>query len=62
MKYESSPIASMVSWYTLAHSVLLVDPSYFLMVDGLRFGGQMTFLKSRENGLITPVSQPLISE
>jgi hypothetical protein len=61
MTYESSPAASMVSWYTSSHLVGLVDPSYFLIPNGLKFSGHPTLLKSREKGLI-PLHYVLLSE
>jgi hypothetical protein len=49
-------VASMVS------SVGLVDPSYLSTADGLKLGGHITFVKSRENDLIPPESQALYGE
>jgi hypothetical protein len=48
MTYESPPIASMASWYTLSHLVRLVDPSYFSIPNGLKFIGHRTLFKSQE--------------
>jgi hypothetical protein len=48
MMYESPLVASMVNLYTLRHSVGLVDPSYFSILDVLKFRGQLTLFKSQE--------------
>jgi hypothetical protein len=44
-------MASMVSCYTLSHSAGLVDVSYLLIPNGLKFRGQLTLFKSREKAL-----------
>jgi hypothetical protein len=40
----------------------LVDPSYFLISDGLKFKGQHTLFKSREKVLIPPSFRPPMGE
>jgi hypothetical protein len=47
----------MASSYTSSNSAGLVDPSYFLIPDGLKFRGQHTLFKSWENAL-TPTLLP----
>jgi hypothetical protein len=54
MTYESSPVASVASRYTLSHSARLVDPSYFSIPDGLKLTGHRTHFKSREYALTPP--------
>jgi hypothetical protein len=48
MTYESPSIASTSRRYTSSHSAGLVDPSYLLIVDDFKLGGQITFRRSRE--------------
>jgi hypothetical protein len=58
MTYEFPPLALMVSRYTSSHSARLVDPSYFLIPDGLKFRGQCTLFKSWEKALTPPALHP----
>jgi hypothetical protein len=62
MTYESPLPTSIASWYTSNHSVGLIDPPYLSIANGLKFGGQETFYRMRETGLIPPESRVLVGE
>jgi hypothetical protein len=58
MTYEPPLAALMVSSYTSSHSTGLVDPSYFLIPDGLKFRGQHTLFKSWGKALVQGAHAP----